>query len=117
MGRLDQPAQPAARPEDEATGLVGIASGGGHELAEQRAIAAVGAQGDRVEAQLGQCLAELAQALDLGIHLAHVLERLVAQVQGAGGRLRPRDVLAHQIVDEPVGHEPETVVDPNSGLY
>ena len=25
---------------------------------------------------------------------------------------RPRDVLAHQIIDELLGHEPETVVDP-----
>ena len=43
LGRLDQPAQPTARAEDELASLVRVAPGGAHERAEHRAVAPVGA--------------------------------------------------------------------------
>jgi hypothetical protein len=77
---LDQAAQPDARAEDvfRVAGL--IATGAAAERGQDRAVAAVLADGEVVEPQFGQCAAQLAIRRHQGMDFRHLAEGVVAQV-------------------------------------
>ena len=91
--RLDQPAQPDSRAEDELRIARLIAPGARAERRQDCAIAAVLADGEIVQPHLRQRAAQLAHRRHRRIRLRHLAERVVAQVEPAAFEPRPGNVV------------------------